>query len=215
MFYEVIKRILDITISLLCIILLAPVMFLIAITIKLYDGGPVFDDAPLRIGRNGKPFVMYKFRSMIVNAHDKIKTDPGLSKAFKNWSANNGKLKVNEDPRVTVVGKILRKTDLDETAQFLNVLRGEMSIVGPRPFFREELEIAYKKYPKAKEYIPKIQSVKPGITGPWQVLGRNKFSFLERFEIDARYTQRKSLLYDFYIIVRTLPAVILRYGVYE
>src|SRR5690606_27178244 len=123
MFYEITKRLLDIIISLICIILLAPIMLLTAIAIKLSDGGPIFDDAPLRLGKNGKPFVMYKFRSMVVNAHQRIKTDPQFKKSFEKWSENNGKLRIDEDPRITRVGRILRKTDLDETAQFFNVLK--------------------------------------------------------------------------------------------
>lgn len=215
MFYEISKRLLDIIGALVGIILFSPAMIVIAIAVKLYDGGPVFYDAPPRVGKNGKLFKMYKFRSMILNAHEKIKTDPEFKKFYKKWKENQGKLKIAEDPRITPVGRIIRKTDIDETAQFFNVLKGEMSIVGARACFADELEDYKKQFPEIKKYLKIAQTLKPGITGPWQVSGRNNLTVPQRFRIDAKYAKRKSILYDIYIILKTPFAMISRLGAYE
>jgi lipopolysaccharide/colanic/teichoic acid biosynthesis glycosyltransferase len=200
MFYRIAKRLLDITIALTGLILIAPVMFIIALIIKLQDGGPVFADLPLRVGKGGKLFFMYKFRSMIPNAHNMIQKDPKYKELKEKWIKQD-KLAVNEDPRITPIGKIIRKTDIDETAQFFNVLKGDMSFVGPRACFDHEMEHYKKLYPEVVKLAPIVTSVKPGITGLWQTSGRNDISIIGRFELDAKYAQQQSILFDIYLIL--------------
>lgn len=207
MLYEVTKRAMDLSAAIVLSIIFFPVAVFTAIAIKLDTKGPVFADTPKRIGKDGKPFYPYKFRSMVVNAYYLLKTDPRMKKAYEEQQ-KGGNYKIKEDPRITKVGKFIRKYSIDEVPQLLNVLRGEMSIVGPRPCYPEELEKQQKLYPKTKTVIKDVLSVKPGITGYWQVSGRSNVNFDKRIEMDAYYARKKSLLLDLYILLKTPWAMI-------
>lgn len=205
MFYNFAKLIIDILGSFFGLIILSPILILIAIAIKIDSKGPVFADAPLRVSKDGRLFKMYKFRSMVVGAWDILQANPQLLKKYKQ---NSYKLEIDEDPRITKVGKFIRKTSLDELPQLINVLRGEMSLVGPRAYYPFELEEQQGKYPSSRKFVRIILSGKPGLTGEWQVSGRSLINFDKRVEMDAHYIKRKSIWYDILIIVKTIPAVV-------
>lgn len=196
-----IKRSIDIVLSIILIIFFSPIALITAIAIRLETPGPIFADTPPRVGKNGKPFRLYKFRSMIANAHNLLRTDPKLAKLFEEYKKNSYKL-VN-DPRVTGVGKFIRKHSIDELPQLVNVLKGEMSIVGPRPYYPDELEEQQKKYPNTKKYVQEVMDVKPGITGLWQTSGRSEINFDKRIEMDAQYARKKSLMLDLMIMIKS------------
>jgi lipopolysaccharide/colanic/teichoic acid biosynthesis glycosyltransferase len=204
--YDFVKRTIDIIGSMIGLIILSPVYLITAIIIVLDSKGPVFADTPMRVGRKGKFFKMYKFRSMIANAHDILRTDPDFSKLFEVYKKSNYKL--TKDPRITRFGKFIRKHSIDELPQLLNVLKGEMSLVGARAYYPDELTNQQKKFPESKPYVKIILSGKPGVTGLWQVSGRSEIDFKERVKMDAFYVKKRSILYDFWIILRTIPAVI-------
>ncbi len=210
--YEIEKRILDIIISLIAIIVFSPIFIVIAILVKISSQGPVWAPMPKRVGKNGKLFFMYKFRSMFENAHQMLRQDPQYKELYEKYKANSFKLSVDEDPRITQVGKFIRKTSLDELPQFLNVLKGEMSIVGPRAYFAEELREQAEHYPKTRKLIRKVMTIKPGITGPWQVGGRSEINFTQRIRMDAVYAKTRSMRYDIKLMLKTPIAVLLRKG---
>lgn len=211
MFYDLAKRILDIIGALTGIILLSPIFIITALAIKINSKGPVLADTPMRVGKNGKLFTMYKFRSMYVGAWEILQKNPKLLRKYKQ---NNYKLEPDEDPRITRVGKFIRKTSIDEFPQFFNILMGDMSLVGPRAYYPFELEEQQKKFPNSREFVKIILSEKPGLTGVWQVSGRSKINFDRRVEMDARYVQRRSILFDIWLILKTFPAVIIGRGAY-
>jgi len=195
------KRIIDIFSSLILLIIFSPISLLTALAIKIDSRGPIFADVPERIGENGKKFKMYKFRSMIINAHYLLRTDPRFRKLLKEYKKGNYKLR--KDPRVTQVGRFIRKHSIDEIPQFLNVLKGEMSLVGPRAYYPDELDNQLKKYSHVKKLLTKVLSIKPGITGLWQVSGRSEINFDQRITIDASYVDKISLWEDLKIIFKT------------
>lgn len=195
------KRIFDIVVSLILLILFAPVCIIAILAIKLTSKGAVLADVPERVGQNAKRFRMYKFRSMITNAHHLLRTDPRFKKLYKEYKKGSYKLK--SDPRITSVGKFLRKHSIDEIPQLLNVSKGEMSLVGPRAYYPDELEEQQKKYPHTKSMVKKVLSVKPGITGLWQVSGRSEINFDKRITLDATYVDNISLWKDLQIILKT------------
>ncbi len=201
MIYDSTKRILDIFLSVFSIILFSPVIALTAIAIVLDSKGPILADTPARIGKSGRTFRMFKFRSMVANAHEILTSDPEYKKLLDDYKKGGYKLK--NDPRITRVGTFIRKYSLDEIPQFLNVLRGDMSIVGPRAYYHDELRDQQKEYPQTKNAVKIVLSVKPGITGVWQVSGRSQINFDKRIQLDAMYAKKRSLLYDIYLIVRT------------
>lgn len=205
MVYEFTKRLMDIVGSIFGIILLSPLLLLVALAIKIDSKGPVLADTPMRVGRGGKLFRMYKFRSMVPDAYRILKKDPEL---YKKYKENSYKLEIDEDPRITRVGKFIRKTSIDEFPQFFNILNGEMSLVGPRAYYPFELEEQQKKYPGSRAYVKIILDAKPGLTGSWQVSGRSLINFDKRVAMDAAYVQKKSVLYDINLILRTIPAVL-------
>lgn len=207
MFYDFLKRTLDILGSLVGIILLSPLLLASALSIKLNSSGPVLADTPMRVGKEGRLFKMHKFRSMVVDALDILQKDPELLRQYKKNS-----FKIENDPRVTNVGKFIRKFSIDELPQLWNILKGDMSIVGPRAYYPFELAEQQKKYPNSKEFVKIILSAKPGLTGVWQVSGRSHINFDKRVEMDAQYVQRRSILYDIYLILKTVPAVLLSRG---
>lgn len=207
MLYDFAKRLLDVAGSIIGLIALSPLFLLTIIFIKFDSKGPILADTPMRVGRHGKLFKMYKFRSMIVGAHELLQKNPELLKQYKKSS-----YKIYNDPRVTKVGKVIRKLSVDELPQLINILTGEMSLVGPRAYYPFELEEQQKKYPKSREFVKIILSSKPGLTGVWQVSGRSNINFDKRVEMDAQYVQRRSIFYDVYLIFKTIPAVILSKG---
>ena len=205
MFYNITKRLIDIFGSIVGVIIFSPIFLITIIAIELDSPGPVLADTPKRVGKDGKEFKFFKFRSMIPNAHQLLHTDPRFKKLLEQYKKSSFKL--HDDPRITRVGKFIRKHSIDETPQFLNVLRGEMSLVGPRAYYPFELEEQQKKYPQTKELVREVLQVKPGITGPWQVSGRSEINFDKRIEMDAKYARRRSIVYDLIILIKTPMAM--------
>ncbi len=193
----------DIIGSLTALIILSPLFLIMAIAIKLDSKGPILAETPKRAGKEGKLFRIYKFRSMVENAQEMLDSNPKLLEEYKK---NN--YKIFNDPRVTRIGKFIRKYSIDEFPQLLNILIGEMSVVGPRAYYPYELEEQSEKYPLAPKYVKIILSGKPGLTGVWQVSGRSNINFEKRVEMDAKYVERRSILYDLWIILKTIPAVL-------
>lgn len=210
--YDFLKRVTDIICSLGGIIFFAPLMLFITVLIKLDSPGPVFADTPKRVGKKGNLFRMYKFRSMVIGAHDLLHNDPKYKDLLKKYHENSYKLSIDEDPRVTNIGKYIRKTSIDEMPQLFNILKGEMSLVGPRAYYPSELEEQQKKYPETKDFVKIILSAKPGLTGTWQISGRSEINFDKRVEMDAKYVLTRSIINDFWIILQTIPAVLSRRG---
>jgi len=206
MFYDLTKRIIDIVISLVALIIFSPIFLIFPFLIKLNSPGPVFADIPRRVGKNGKLFRMYKFRSMVCNAHELLLNDPKFRKLYEEYKKGSYKLK--DDPRITKVGRFLRRFSLDELAQIFNVLRGEMSLVGPRAYFPDELENQQRVYPGTKKFVKELLKAKPGITGYWQVSGRSEVNFDKRVKMDTDYVRERSVLQDMVIILKTPWAMI-------
>ncbi len=204
--YLLLKRFIDITGSVIFMIFFLPVVIVSIIIIKATSKGPVFADTPKRVGMGGKLFKMYKFRTMIVNAHKMLRQDPKFIHLYEKYRKNSYKLK--DDPRITSAGKFLRKHSIDEIPQLFNVLLGDMSIVGPRAYYPDELEDQQKKYPHTRKLVKEVLSMKPGITGAWQVSGRSEVNFDKRIAIDAEYVRRKSIMYDILILLKTPWAMI-------
>ena len=197
--YIVVKRIIDVLLSFIGLIILSPVFVIIAIAIKLESKGPVFFKHT-RIGKDGKTIKIYKFRSMVENAEDLIKKfTPEQMKEYKE------NYKLSNDPRITKVGKFLRKTSLDELPQLINILNGDLSIIGPRPVVEEEL----KKYGKN---IKKFLSVTPGLTGYWAANGRSCTSYEQRMEMELYYIDNLSFKMDVKVFFKTIIAVIKKEG---
>jgi exopolysaccharide biosynthesis polyprenyl glycosylphosphotransferase len=210
----VIKRIMDIVGSLVAFVLFAPLFVAIAIAIKLTSKGPVFFRQE-RVGQHGKPFVLLKFRSMYMNndtsVHQEWFQNFYSGKAQRHPTANgngNGTFKLPNDPRVTRLGRLLRRTSLDELPQFINVLKGEMSLVGPRPPIPYEVD-AYQAWHRGR-----ILQAKPGITGLWQVNGRSRVAFEEMVRLDLRYARTWSIWLDIEILLKTPAAVFFGEGAY-
>jgi exopolysaccharide production protein ExoY len=209
-FYDIGKRIMDIFGAIVGIVLFSPLMIGAVIWIKIVSpNGPVFADIPLRVGKSGKLFRFLKFRSMIPHAHEWLQAQPEL---LQKWKDNNFKL--DPDPRLIKGSSFLRKSSIDEMPQFFNVLAGQMSIVGPRAYHDFEIDAQLKKCPQVKKCMQQVLSVKPGITGLWQVSGRSKLSFEQRVKLDATYANNKSLLYDLMIILKTPYVVLSHKGAY-
>ncbi len=206
MIYQYIKRFFDVCGAALGIVVLSPFFVLIIIAIKLLSPGPVFAEMPPRVGKNGKLFHMYKFRSMVKNAHYMLLTDPAFKQLYEEYKKNS--YKIIRDPRVTPLGRFLRKTSLDEIPQFFNVLRGDMSLIGPRAYFQEELREQQVIYPQTQPLVKLLLEVKPGITGLWQVSGRSEINFDKRIELDAEYVRRCSFFFDLKILLKTFPALL-------
>ncbi len=200
-FYEFAKRIIDLVFSIVLIILFFPVIAIVAIAIQSDSKGPIFADTPERVGKNGKLFKMYKFRSMVQNAHEILRQNPYYSQLFSEYKKGSYKLK--DDPRITRVGRVIRKYSLDEVPQFINILKGEMSLVGPRAYYPDELKEQQKNYPGTKESVKIVLSVRPGLTGYWQVSGRSEINFDKRIQMDAAYVKKRSVFYDIWIILKT------------
>ena len=189
--YEFIKRLLDIFCSLLALIVLSPVFLIAMIAIYIDDPGPVIFKQ-IRIGKNGRKFVLYKFRSMCVNAEE-------LKAQLMSQNIDQGaNFKVENDPRITRVGRVLRKTSIDELPQLINILKGDMSIIGPRPFIESE-----------QNRLPSDRLiVRPGLSCYWQIGGKNSLSMQEQIELDRKYIRERSLIVDAKIILLTLKFIV-------
>lgn len=207
MLYRIVKRVIDLFLSVILWVITSPLMLLISIVVKLSDGGEVFVGTPVRYGLNGKSFFMYKFRTMVPNAHG---VAMGSREMRENLLSNH---KLEGDTRVTKVGKFLRGTDLDELPQLINVILGDMSLVGPRPYYDDEIKYHLERYPEDVKYFNDIFKVKPGITGIWQVSGRNEIPFKKRLQMESYYALNQCILNDIYILLKTPFVVITRRGV--
>ena len=206
MHYEITKRLIDVIGSIILLIIFSPIILVTAVLIKIASPGPILADTPKRVGVGGKLFYPYKFRSMVVNAHGLLRRDPKYKRLYERYKKSSYKLRA--DPRVTSIGKFIRKHSIDEVPQLLNVLKGEMSIVGPRPYYPDELREQMEKYPHTRKLVKEMLSVKPGITGYWQVAGRSEVNFDKRIEMDAYYARKKVFLLDFLILLKTPWAMI-------
>lgn len=210
MLYDFLKRTIDLIGAGFALIILSPVFVLVAILIKLTSPGPIFF-SPERVGKGGKLFKMLKFRSMymyeidgkMVHAEKYLETNLAL---MKEYQKNSYKLK--EDPRTTSIGKFIRKFSMDEFPQLINILKGDMSLVGPRAYQQDELTHQQKVYPQTAKFVKIILRARPGASGPWQVSGRSFINFDMRVEMDAAYIKRRSIIYDLWIIIRTPVAMV-------
>ena len=200
--------------SSIALILLSPLYAYVAYKVSKNLGSPVLFQQE-RPGLHGLPFKMIKFRTMIPDAHDKIQNDPQYKDLKDTWIKKDGKLKIAEDRRITWIGKILRKTDIDELPQLFNILIGDMSLVGPRPMYRGEIARYLGKFPEGIKYIKRIQRIRPGLTGIWQVSGRNEIRFKDRVILEAKYASNVNMKDDIKIFFKTPFVVLTRKGVYE
>ncbi|WP_208422000.1 sugar transferase [Latilactobacillus fragifolii] len=204
--YRIIKRFFDIIISGVMLLIIIPVFVVFSIIYLIGDNkGPLFY-RQVRVGRNGKKFKMYKFRSMVVDADKKLLENKEL---YAKYVANSYKLPAGEDPRVTKFGSFIRRTSLDELPQFINIFIGDMSIIGPRPIVEEELA----EY-ETTERINKLLSVTPGAMGYWQAIGRSNIEYPERCEVELYYVDHASLLFDFQIIFKNIVSIFKNDGAY-
>ncbi|MBD7916450.1 sugar transferase [Clostridium sp. Sa3CUN1] len=188
--YSISKRIIDILGAVVGLIILSPILIIVSILIKLESKGPIIFSQK-RVGLNGKEFNMYKFRSMVVNAEE-------LKEKLAEKNEMSGPMfKIKDDPRITKVGKFIRKTSIDEIPQLFNVLMGEMSLVGPRPSLPNEVR-------EFEPWMLKRLDVKPGLTCYWQVMGRNNIDFENWMKLDLQYVEDRSFLLDLKLIFKTL-----------
>lgn len=198
------QRLFDVGIACIAIAFLAPLFILIWSTVRFQDGGPGFFSQP-RLGRDGKPFRCLKFRTMVQDSDVRLQrllaSDPA---ARLEWETDH---KLRNDPRITALGRFLRLSSLDELPQLINVVRGEMSLVGPRPIVEAERE----RYGRRFHHYA---AVRPGITGLWQISGRNDVSYRRRVALDTMYVKRRTLGLYFRILILTIPAVLTRHGSY-
>jgi undecaprenyl-phosphate galactose phosphotransferase len=198
------KRTFDLFFSATLLIILSPLFLAIILSIKILSGGTAIYVQP-RLGKGGKLFNCYKFRTMYIDAedrlHDLLARNPHLQ---IEWLKNQ---KLKDDPRIFTLGKWLRRTSLDELPQFWNVLIGDLSVVGPRPYM-----LSQKK--SLGDLAPKILSIRPGITGLWQTSGRNRTTFQERISLDAAYIDTHSFFYDLFLILKTIPCVLFQKDAY-
>lgn len=194
-FYLFMKRLMDVVGALCGLIFLSPVFLIVALLIKLEDPkGPILFKQT-RMGKNEQEFGMYKFRSMVTDAEEKLKD------LLQHNEVSGAMFKMKDDPRVTKIGKFIRKTSIDELPQLLNVLKGDMSLVGPRPPLLREVK-EYTSYDKQRLLIT------PGCTGLWQVTDRNSVGFKEMVELDLEYINKRGIIYDFKIILKTVLVMI-------
>ncbi len=197
---ELVKRIMDLVVSLLGGLLISPILLGVALAIKLQDGGPVLFVQP-RSGRGGRQFPFYKFRSMVTDA-ERLRAE--LSQQNE---ADGVLFKMKDDPRITPLGRFIRRWSIDELPQVWNVIRGDMNLVGPRPLPMSDLEGA-ERDPEIAYWLELRGKVKPGITGAWQIAGRSDLGFHDMVQLDIDYVQSWSIFLDILILIRTLPAVL-------
>lgn len=202
--YKVVKRLIDILGGLVGCVLLVPITVAVYIARKVLkeNDGPMFYEQ-LRVGKNGKEFRFYKFRSMVVNADEKLEEYLEQNEEAREEYKKYKKLK--HDPRITKIGEFLRKTSIDEFPQFINVLKGDMSLVGPRPYLHREIQDMGDSYET-------VISVKPGLTGYWQVNGRSDKDFKERTEMDVAYVHDRTLWLDIKLLMKTVLKIFKKEG---
>lgn len=205
MTYDQKKRLLDLFVATGLIIVFFPFWIIVPILIFFDSGWPVIF-THRRVGKGGEDFELFKFRSMVLNA-DEILHQKN-HKLLQQFKKGDWKIAAKDDPRITPLGRFLRSFTIDEFPQLFNVLKGQMSMVGPRAYVRKELEEQSKKYKETKQYIPHILSVKPGITGPWQTSGRNEIPFAKRAEMDSEYAKNRSIGKDIRILLHTPRAML-------
>lgn len=200
--YDSFKRVVDIVLSIFLAILFLPIWIIVPILIIIDSKGSVIYKHR-RVGKDGKQFWMFKFRTMINNADEVFKKDKKLLEKFKksDW-------KLEKDPRITRLGRLIRNLTIDEFPQLYNVLKGDMSIIGPRAYVKAEIQEQTQKYPQTKKLVEDILKVKPGITGPWQTSGRNEIPFVKRAKMDAAYAKNYNFWEDLKIIFRTPKAML-------
>jgi len=205
MTYNQQKRVLDLIVAITLIIVFLPFWIVVPILIYLDSGKPIIFKHR-RVGKNGKEFMIFKFRSMVPNAQDLLtKKYPQLLKQFKE---GDWKIEAKRDPRITKLGRLMRTFTIDEFPQLFNVIRGEMSMVGPRAYVEQELKEQMDKHPETKKYLKNILAVKPGITGIWQTSGRNEIPFTQRAKIDSHYATDNCLWHDLKILLKTPHAML-------
>lgn len=196
------KRVFDVVSASMLLLLVAPLLILIGIAIRLQDGEKALY-AQTRYGLNGRAFQCFKLRSMVPNAAEKLQAVLDSNpEAKREWELTQ---KLTNDPRITKLGKFIRATSIDELPQLLNIIRGDMSVVGPRP-------IQYSEFSKYGDDFVHYCSVRPGLTGLWQVSGRSNVGYVERVELDKRYVQTRTFWGDLMIILKTVPAVLVSDG---
>lgn len=199
-FCQFIKRVFDVLAASLGLLILSPMLLVLALAVKFSSPGPIIYKS-LRIGRDKKPFYMYKFRTMVINAE-------AMREQLKKQNNLDGELfKITNDPRMTPIGEFLRKYSLDEFPQLMNVIRGEMSLVGPRPYVPDESALFEEPYTLRFQVLP-------GVTGMWQVSGRSNLTFQQLSELDLYYTINWGLWQDATILLKTIPAVVFKKGAY-
>lgn len=187
--YEFVKRCVDIICSLIGLIVLLPILIIVAIFVKIESQGPIFFSQE-RVGKHGKIFKMYKFRSMVINAEQ-------IKEQLIDKNERTGPMfKINNDPRITTVGKFIRRTSIDELPQLVNILKGEMSIVGPRPSLPDEVK-------EFDDWMLQRLNVKPGLTCYWQVAGRNDIEFEEWMKLDVKYVNERNIFIDAILVLKT------------
>jgi exopolysaccharide production protein ExoY len=207
--FRIFKRTLDIFSSVFLLILFSPIILITTILIKITSPGPAFFKQK-RVTRNDKEFWMYKFRSMYTGDNDK-RLKENYPELWDKYKKAGWKLPMSEDPRITPIGKIIRATSIDEFPQFINILKGDMSLIGPRAYREEELQEYEKKFPSTKKYIKEIRSVKPGLTGLWQTSGRNELNFEQRAKLDSKYIRNQNIWTELLIILKTPMSMISRW----
>jgi lipopolysaccharide/colanic/teichoic acid biosynthesis glycosyltransferase len=207
--FHLVKRLIDIFGSAFLLLIFSPILIVVSILIKIGSPGPIIFKQK-RVGSGSNEFLMYKFRSMRIGDNDKFLQEnyPELWIKYKN---NDWKLSADEDPRITSIGKFIRATSIDEMPQFINVIKGNMSLVGPRAYRETELQEYEAKYPKTAPNIKIIRTAKPGITGLWQTSGRNELSFEKRAQLDANYIKNRSLRQEIFILLKTPFAMLSRW----
>ena len=214
MVYNFFIRLVDFIGSSIALIIISPILIIFVLLVKFSSPGPIFY-TPERVGKDGKIFKMLKFRSMRmynikgkwVHAQKYLDINPSLKRKYQKSS-----FKLKDDPRVTPIGKILRRLSIDEMPQLINVLKGDMSLIGPRAYQHDELVHQQKVYPKTRKFVKIILEARPGASGPWQVSGRSFINFDRRVQMDAIYVKKKSILYDIWIIIKTPIAMLIGKG---
>ncbi|KRM61378.1 undecaprenyl-phosphate galactose phosphotransferase [Paucilactobacillus vaccinostercus DSM 20634] len=202
--YIGLKRVTDVVLSFVALLCFSPLFLIVLIVDSIgKNKGPVFYKQK-RVGKSGEKFYIYKFRSMVVNAEEKLYSN---KKLYAQYVANSFKLPDGEDPRITKFGSVLRKSSIDEIPQFINILKGEMSIVGPRPVVERELEYYGDR-------VDEFLSVKPGAMGYWQAMGRSTIEYPERCDVELYYVQHASLLFDVKIFFKNVISIFKGTGAY-
>jgi len=201
------KRLLDLTVAMACLALLAPLLALVAALIRLTTPGPALF-RQTRLGQDRRPFVLYKFRTMYTGSSDEVHREYVRKLLTQDQPPDGGRhavFKLERDERITPLGRLIRRTSIDELPQLLNVVRGDMSLVGPRPALGWEVEMFDGGY-SGRFIVP------PGLTGLWQVSGRNKLTMKQGLELDLEYVRRQSLAFDLWILLKTVPVVLSTHG---